>query len=85
MHSIELMLANCDRLKSIMDLAYFEGIHENELKILKLSIREQNLDIELEDNSHKTIDLNDSNFMNYKQQTDKFPAFDNSIEWETGI
>ena len=32
MHGIELLLANCDQLKSLMDLTYFEGISEEELQ-----------------------------------------------------
>jgi hypothetical protein len=65
MHGIELLLVNCNRLKTIMDLTFFEGIHKTELTNLKLRIKEQNLDIEVDDNSHKTIDLNGNNFMNY--------------------
>lgn len=83
MHGIELLLANCDRLTCLLDLTYFEGISEAELEQFKRRIKETNLNIRLDDKIDITFDLQESNFMNYKLK-DKYPPFDNSIEWETG-
>ena len=46
---IELLILNCDNLKVLKDPTCFEGVHENEVKILKLRIREENLDLRLEE------------------------------------
>ena len=80
MHGIELLLANCDQLTSLMDLTYFEGISENELKQLHKRVKKQNLNLVLEEVSTNLYDVSDSNFMNYKLK-DKYPAYDNSPEW----
>ena len=80
MHGIELLLANCDQLTSLMDLTYFEGISENELKQLHKRVKKQNLNLVLEEVSTNLYDVSDSNFMNYELK-DKYPAYDNSPEW----
>ncbi len=84
MHGIELLLANCDKLTRLMDLSYFEGISAHELERFKKHIKENNLNLSLvEKKDICSIDFEESNFMNYKLK-DKYPPFDNSIEWETG-
>ena len=35
MHGIELLLANCDRLTSLTDMNYFEGVTPEEIEKLK--------------------------------------------------
>lgn len=84
MQGVEMLLANCDNLRVIKNLDSFEGIHENEVKMLKLRVKEQNLDLQLEEEQTLPADLQETNFMNYKQISDNIPEFDNSIEWETG-
>lgn len=84
MHGIELLLANCDQLTSLMDLTYFEGITEKELKQLQLRVKKSNLNLTLEESSMNLYDVSDSNFMNYKLK-DKYPAYDNSPEWANGV
>ena len=83
MYGIELLLANCDQLTSLMNLTYFEGIKEEELQQFEQKIKAQNLNLQLEEQNTDIYDVSDSNFMNYKLK-DKYPAFDNSNEWETG-
>ena len=80
-HGIEILLANCDKLTTLMDLSYFEGIHEDEARLLKQRVKEQNINLKLEEDRSQIMDLVESNFMNIKLK-EKFPAFDNSIEWE---
>ena len=53
---IELLILNCDNLKVLKDPTCFEGVHENEVKILKLRIREENLDLRLEEEEEKVRD-----------------------------
>ena len=53
---IELLILNCDQLKMLKDPTCFEGVHENEIKILKLRIREENLDLRLEEEPEKIRD-----------------------------
>ena len=53
---IELIMENCDNLKLLKDPTCFEGVHENEVKILKLKIREENLDLMLEEEAVKVRD-----------------------------
>merc|ERR1711997_1027888 len=53
---IELLILNYDNLKVLKDPTCFEGIHENEVKILKLRIREENLDLMLEEEPEKVRD-----------------------------
>ena len=61
----------------------FEGITEEELMQFQRRVKEQNLNLKLEDIKTDQYDISDSNFMNYKLK-DKYPAYDNSAEWETG-
>ena len=49
MVGVDLLIHHCNNLKVIKDLKYFSGIHPNEVKILQLRIREENLDVSLED------------------------------------
>ena len=56
MKGIELLLINCDNLKVLKDPSCFEGVHENEVKILKLRIHEENLDLMLEEETEKVRD-----------------------------
>ena len=83
MHGIELLLANCDQLTSLMNLTYFEGIKEEKLQQFEQKIKAQNLNLQLKEQNTNIYDVSDSNFMNYKLK-DQYPAFDNSNEWETG-
>ena len=53
---IELIMENCDNLKLLRDPTCFEGVHENEVKILKLKIKEENLDLLLEQEPVKVRD-----------------------------
>ena len=53
---IELLILSCDKLKVLKDPTSFEGVHENEVKILKLRIREENLDLRLEEEPVKLRD-----------------------------
>ena len=76
MHGVELLIANCDHLKSLMDLTYFEGISEEELQQFEQKIVSQNLDLRLKET--KEANLFDSDSMNQKLK-DKCAAFDNSI------
>ena len=78
MHGIELLLANCDQLSSLMDLTYFEGISEEELQQFEQKIISQNLDLQLKETNANLYDVSDSNSMNQKLK-DKCAAFDNSI------
>ena len=79
MHGVELLLANCDQLSSLMDLTYFEGISEEELQQFEQKIISQNLDLRLKETNANLYDVSDSNSMNQKLK-DKCAAFDNSIE-----
>ena len=67
-HGIQLLLANCDRLTRLTDLSCFEGIAPEEIKKLKIQIKEMNLNIcfddNIEDESNKILS-NDDNFMNF--------------------
>ena len=83
MQGIELLLANCDKLTTLQDLKYFEGISPDEHEKLESRIQETNLDIKLVENDNYCIEFQEQNFMNIKLK-DKYPPFDNSIEWETG-
>ena len=76
MHGVELLIANCDHLKSLMDLTYFEGISEEELQQFEQKIISQNLDLRLKET--KEANQFDSDSMNQKLK-DKCAAFDNSI------
>merc|ERR1712150_30730 len=53
---IELLILNCDKLKVLKDPTCFGGVHENEVKILKLRIREENLNLRLEEEQEKIRD-----------------------------
>ena len=53
---IELLILNCDKLKVLKDPTCFGGVHENEVKILKLRIREDNLNLRLEEEQEKVKD-----------------------------
>ena len=66
MHGIELLLANCDQLTSLMDLTYFECISEEELQQFEQKIRSQNLDLQLKETNANLFDVSDSNSMNHK-------------------
>jgi len=78
------LLANCDRLTSLLDLSYFEGIREDEAQFLRQRVKEQNINLRLEEDRSQLMELMESNFMNYYAITPKpkYPAFDNSVEWE---
>ena len=56
MKGIELIMENCDNLKFFKDPTCFGGVHENEVKILKLKIKEENLDLLLEEEPVKVRD-----------------------------
>ena len=47
----------------IKDLTYFAGIHENEIKILQLRVREENLDLSFCDKRNVVRDPSDSTFI----------------------
>ena len=83
-HGIEILLANCDRLTSLMYLPYFEGVHEDEAQLLKQRVKEQNINLRLEEDRSQLMELVESNFMNIKLKDEypPVPEFDNSIEWE---
>ena len=83
MHGIELLMANCDSLKILQDLKYFDGISQAELDKLESRIQDTNLDLQLLENEKANLEYEEQNFMNQKLK-DKYPPFDNSIEWETG-
>ena len=78
MHGIELLLANCDQLTSLMNLTYFEGIKEEKLQQFEQKIKAQNLNLQLKEQNTNIYDVSDSNFMNYKLK-DKYPAFDKAL------
>merc|ERR1712156_248510 len=74
MHGIELLLANCDKLTSLKDMTYFDGVTSEELENLKTRIKESNLNIIFEDTkdeANKNIFIDD-NFMNTKMK-EKYP------------
>ena len=56
MKGIELIMENCDNIKFFKDPTCFGGVHENEVKILKLKIKEENLDLLLEEEPVKVRD-----------------------------
>ena len=51
------------KLKVIKDLQCFSGIHPNEVKILELRIREENMDLSLDDKKDVVRDPSDSTFI----------------------
>ena len=55
-NGIELLILNCENLKALKDPTCFEGVSENEVNILKLRIREENLDLMIEDEPEKVRD-----------------------------
>ena len=63
MASVETLIMSCPKLKKIKDLTYFEGIHENEVKILQCRIRDENMDLMLEDKKSDFVDPSDSAFV----------------------
>ena len=64
MASVEWLMAACPNLKKVKDLSYCSGIHENEVKILKVRIREENMDLLLGDEDERLfIDPSDSAFV----------------------
>ena len=63
MVGVNLLIHHCHRLKLIKDLNYFTGIHENEIKILQLRIREENLDLSLDDKKNVVRDPSDCTFI----------------------
>ena len=86
-HGLEILLANCDRLTSLMNLSYFEGISDDEAQLLKQRVKEQNINLRLEEDRSQIMELAESNFMNikYTKLRDEYPAiqaFDDSVEWE---
>ena len=60
---VNLLIHHCNKLKLIKDLRYFSGIHVNEIKILQLRIREENLDLVLDDEKNVVRDPSDSTFI----------------------
>lgn len=72
MQGIELLIANCDRLKSIKYLENCDLINEFQLKQLKARIRERNWDLSLED-ENRSIDHDKQNFMRQELQA-SFPV-----------
>ena len=63
MESVETLIMNCPKLKKIKDLTYVGGIHENEIKILQCKIRDENLNLLLEDEKSNFVDPSDSAFV----------------------
>merc|ERR1711974_125971 len=55
MAAVESLMSNCPRLKMIKDLTYCAGIHENEVKILRCRIRDENIDLRLEDRMSESL------------------------------
>ena len=63
MAGINILVHSCDKLRSLKDLRYFSGIHENEIKILQLRIREENLDLCLNDEQDIIRDPSETSFI----------------------
>ena len=63
MVGVNLLIHHCHRLKLLKDLTYFSGVHENEIKILQLRIREENLDLSLADDKNVVRDPSDCTFI----------------------
>ena len=63
MLGVELLIHNCNELKLLKDLKYFSGIHQNELKILEMRIREENLDLRLNDKRDAVRDPSNPEFI----------------------
>ena len=60
---IYILIQTCNRLRLLKDLRYFSGVHENEVKILQLRMREENLDLCLDDQQDIVRDPSDTNFI----------------------
>ena len=85
MHGIELLLANCDNLRIILDIHYFEGVSPKERELLIKRTQEQNLNIVFEEKLKTYMDLEEENFMSkkLKDMYPPIPDFDNSAEWDS--
>ena len=85
MHGIELLLANCDNLRIILDIYYFEGVSQKERELLIKRTQEQNLNIVFEEKLKTYMDLEEENFMSkkLKDMYPPIPDFDNSAEWDS--
>lgn len=88
MYGIELLLANCDNLRLILDICYFEGISDQEREMLIKRTQEQNLNITFEEKlkSYMDVDLEGGNFMKKKLKAlyPGVPDFDNDAAWGQG-
>jgi hypothetical protein len=63
MVGVNILIDQCNKLRLIKDLRYFTGIHENEVKILQLRIREENLDLSLNEKKNVVRDPSESTFI----------------------
>ena len=63
MAGIDILIQTCKSLRLLKDLRYFSGVHENEVKILQLRMREENLDLWLDDQQDIVRDPSDTNFI----------------------
>merc|ERR1712062_290505 len=88
MYGIELLLANCDNLRRILDICDFEGISEQERELLIKRTQEQNLTITFEEKLKRYMDvaLEGGNFMKKKLKAlyPGVPDFDNDAAWGQG-
>ena len=62
MVGVDLLIHHCSKLRVLKDLTYFSGIHPNEIKILQLRIREENMDLSLDDKDNLIRDPSDPSF-----------------------
>ena len=79
---MKLIIEQCEKLTSIIDLSYFDGINEYEQAMMRQYVVDHNYNVRFEEVVTE-VNLEDANFLNYKLK-DKYPAFDNSVEWELG-
>ena len=63
MVGVNILIYQCKKLRLIKDLRYFTGIHENEVKILQLRMREENLDLSFDEKKDVVRDPSDSTFI----------------------
>lgn len=82
MKGVNLLLDSCDNLKVLKDLAYFEKINEMEVKLLQGRIKSENLDLDIGCEPSNN-EFSEASFMRQALRA-KFPALDNSVEWEAG-
>ena len=85
MKSVELLLGQCDKLRVLRDLSYFDSVHEMEIKMLRARLKEENFDVDTGEGGNGAENEGDDmeDFMR-KALKDKYPPLDNSIDWESG-